>query len=127
MRTADVLKFLQELQQYGISGDRLFQKFHAATRDDRKLACALRGFLLGEERDAYLPYLLPRLRQTVAALILSGNVAALEALDAYAVFTEALTDEFLKTAIDDGEPETTVWLLKLKAERFGFRDKDFSL
>ena len=127
MRAADVLKILQELQQSDVTGDRLFQKFQSSVRDDRKLACALRGFLLGEDRDAYLRYLLARPRQTVSALILSGNIAALEALDAYAVYTESLTDEFLKTAIDCGRQEATVWLLKLKAARFGFRDKDFSL
>lgn len=127
MRTADVLKILRELQQSDINGDRLFQKFQASIRDDRKLACALRGFLLGEDRDAYLRYLLSRLRQTVSALILSGNVAALEALDAHGVYTEVLTDEFLKTAVDCGGQEAAVWLLKLKAARFGFRDKDFSL
>ena len=127
MRTEDAVKFLQELQKSGVVGDRLFQKFQTAARDDRKLACALRGFLLGEDRDVYLRYLLARLRQSVSVLILSGNTAALKALDAYAVFTEALTDEFLKTAIDCGGQETAVWLLMLKAARFGFRDKDFSL
>lgn len=127
MRAADVLKILQELQQSGVTGNRLFEKFQSSVRDDRKLACALRGFLLGEDRNAYLRYLLTRLRQTVSALILTGNVAALEALDAHAVFTEALTDEFLKTAVDCGGQEAAVWLLKLKAARFGFHDKDFSL
>ena len=127
MRTADVLKYLQELQQADVTGSLLFQKFQTSARDERKLACALRGFLLGEDRDAYLRYLLIRLRQTVSVLILSGNIPALEALDAHGVFTEALTDEFLKTAADCGGQEAAVWLLKLKAARFGFRDKDFSL
>ena len=112
MHTSEVVKILQELAQSGLCGEVLFQKFTSATRGERKLACALHGFLLSESRDAYLRYLLARVRPAAAALILSENAAGLAALDAHAPFTEALTDEFLKTAINRGSQESIVWLLR---------------
>lgn len=125
--TTEVQRIETELARSKITAEALMGKFQSATRADVKLACALYGYFGADKEDAYLRYLMSRIRPAVTELILSGRVSQLAELEGKGAFTAELTDSFLETAISAGAQEVTVWLLQLKERRFGFPDRDFSL
>lgn len=116
---------MQSLAQ--MSDSELMRKFQSASRADIKLACTLLCLRRGNMQEPVQKYFLSRLRPAVTELILADEVSLLAALDAYGVYTEKNTDAFLEDAVQNSAQECTVWLLQLKARRFGFRDRDFSL
>lgn len=119
MHQTEVHRIMRMLSDNGVSGEPLLQKFRSAARGDIKLACALLGCFT-EAQDAYLPYIRSRIRPAVTELVLAGMVTELEKLDALVPLTRTLTEEALETAITAQVPDSTIWLLKLKADRFGF-------
>ena len=66
------------------------------------------------------------MRNTVKALMEENRVPELEDFSGRVPFSTGLVDEFLKTAMELDRPEILVWLLKEK-QRWGFKDRDFSL
>lgn len=125
MDRSEVHRIMQDMEHS--SDDAVLIKFYSATRADVKLACALICLRRGSLQEPVRNYLLSRQRPALTELILADDVSALAAMDAYGVFTSANTDAFLKEAIHSGALECTVWLLQMKARRFGFRDRDFLL
>lgn len=128
---SEVVRLTKVLAHNDMSGEALLHKFQTASREDVRLAAALRGYFTpgcGDEaqRQQYLSYLCRRVRPAAWALMEENRVLDLEAFSQKADFSPALVDEFLDKAIELKRPEVLVWLLEEK-KRFGFRDRDFSL
>lgn len=115
----------------GTTGDALVQKFKTASREDVRLAAALRGYFLPDATDAekalYYPYLVRRIRPAVTVLMEENRVADMEILEKQNLFTPEMVDAFLQTAIEMRRSECIVWLLQRKDDRYGYRDHDFRL
>lgn len=114
-----------------LTGAALLEKFRKASREDVRLAAALRGYFTPgcgseAEREQYLAYLRRRVRPAAWALMEENRVLDLEAFEKAVGFSTELVDEFLQKAMELNRPEVLVWLLEQK-RRFGFRDRDFSL
>ena len=110
-----------------LQDEALLQKFRTNARGEVKLACALRGYALGEHREVYLPYLRSRMRPAVTELIRAGRVSELAVLEPEGFFPEERIDEYLSVAIASGVQESIVWLLRLKERRLGFPRQEYRL
>ena len=128
---SEVVRLQKVLWANGLTGAELLNKFKTASREEVRLAAALRGFYTPgcadeAQREEYLAFLKKRVRNTVKALMEENRVPELERFEKEVPFPQALVDEFLAEAMEMDRPEITVWLLQCKKERFGFRDRDFS-
>ena len=128
---SEVVRLQKVLGANGLTGAELLKKFKTASREEVRLAAALRGFYTPgcadeAQKEVYLAFLQKRVRNTVKALMEENRVPELEDFSLRVPFSPGLVDEFLKTAMELDRPEILVWLLKEK-QRFGFRDRDFSL
>lgn len=128
---SEVVRLQKVLSANGLTGEELLQKFKTASREEVRLAAALRGFYTpgcGDEaqKDIYLGYLQKRVKNTVNALMEENRVPELEDFLGRVRFSTGIVDEFLQTAMELNRPEILVWLLKEK-QHMGFRDRDFSL
>ena len=109
----------------------LFQKFKTSSQEPVRLRLALDGFFASDTpqpiREQYEIYLRRRVRPTLEALIAAEDMARLEALEAQGWLDAALTEDGLKFAAKEKKTEPFVWLLRKKAEKYGFSDREFLL
>lgn len=129
-----MLRIMQALAQNARSpeGDSLYARFSGSTRQDVRLAAALRGFFLPEgvsdhQREEFGTYLKKRLRPAITALIESDSIFELEKARELGWFTAPLVDEFLNVSVKMRKSEITVWFLGLKSRDYGFTDRDLTL
>lgn len=111
---------------------KLYEKFCITGQEPVKLAIALRCFFMEqgpeeEQRRAYGEYLRKRIRPTAEQLIEEEGIEQLSCLEQQGWISEALLESFIKRARERGKTASLVWLLHLKNEKYGYRDKDFSL
>ena len=115
-----------------LDGESLYRKFTETKQEPLRLAAALEGFFREpppEEarRLAYGAYLKRRVRPAAAALIGAEDVEKLARLEALGWLDRHLVDELIRNARERRKPASLVWLLRLKREKYGFQDRDFSL
>lgn len=129
---SEVVRLEKVLAHNGLTGEKLLEKFRTASREDVRLAAALRGVFTPQvsspqEKEAYLAYIRRRPFPAAAALMEENRILDLEKLDAMLPLSRDTVDSLLNMARTMGRPEALVWLLEKKQARFGFRDRDFSL
>lgn len=129
---SEVVRLEKVLAHNGLTGEKLLEKFRTASREDVRLAAALRGMFMPQvssprEKEAYLAYIRRRPFPAAAALMEENRILDLEKLDAMLPLSRDTVDSLLNMARTMGRPEALVWLLEKKQARFGFRDRDFSL
>ncbi|MDO4647684.1 MAG: hypothetical protein Q4B26_03460 [Eubacteriales bacterium] len=106
----------------------LEKKFEEAGRETVRLAAALLGYLEQEDPyPAYRSYLKKRIRPAAVALIEENRVSDLAKLQKEFGFSLVQLDLFLQTAVAMKRINVMSWLLKQKAELYGFPDRDFRL
>lgn len=109
----------------------LYKKFTGTRQEPVRLAVALRGFFLPrageEEKEAYGKYLKGRIRPAVEALIEEDQAEKLEILESLGWLDGTNIDVFIRIARQRQKNAVLVWLLHLKKEKYGFKDRDFSL
>ena len=109
----------------------LYKKFTQTRQEPVRLAVALRGFFLPqtgeEEKEAYGRYLKSRIRPAVEALIDEDQVEKLEIIESLGWLEGKNIDVFIRIARQGQKNAALVWLLHLKKEKYGFKDRDFSL
>lgn len=72
-------------------------------------------------------YLKLRIRPVMENLIEQEDTERIEKLEAYGWFGAAQTDAFIRIAAEKKCLSSLVWLLNLKKQKYGYKDKDFSL
>lgn len=109
--------------------DAVFQQFRSAAREQVRLPLAAQAYFSGEatpEQTRELEsYLKRRIRSLLELLICEDDLPKLEALADW--LNPGLVEDGLDVAIRLKKAECYVWLLKWKAEHYGFADRDFSL
>lgn len=106
------------------------RKFLESKQEALRLKIALERFFetdSEEWRERYGSYLKLRIRPAMKELIAAGAIEKIEQLSAYAGYGEKNLDEFIAAAQEQGKTEVIVYLMKMKKEKFGFLDRDFSL
>lgn len=108
-----------------------YRKFQTSKQEPLRLSIALDGFFRPEPspeaHEAYGQYLRRRLQPAVSLLIDADDAYRLAVLAEQGWFTARQTDDFIKLAREKKKTAAFVWLLRWKGDKYGFRDKDFSL
>ena len=135
----DVEIVAEALDRRGMAGEspeaeagKLYEKFCTTGQEPVKLAIAMRCFFMERgpdetQRREYGQYLEKRIRPAAEQLIEEEAVEQLACLEQQGWLQESLLDGFIKRARERGKTASLVWLLHLKNEKYGYRDKDFSL
>lgn len=135
----------------------VYRKFRETKQERLRLEAALKGFFLEEDeteaerrrktkqetgtereveatqetgterRSEYGRYLKNRIRPAVEKLIADNEIERLQVLEEKGFFGERELEGFLKTAREQNRSAVLLWLLRLKDEKYGYRDRDFSL
>ena len=97
------------------------------------------GLYMEEERDmryekfqttgqtAYGQYLKRRIRPAMEALIWEENVGKMELLESFGWFGAEELENFICTARRERKLESLVWLMRLKDQKYGYKEKKFDL
>lgn len=109
-----------------------YQRFVSCGQSARKLEYALRGYFdlsesSLEQRKAYENYLRLRSRPASELLVQQDDTEKLRQLYQLNQFTEQQVLNLVQLAGREGKLSSLAWLLRLKKEVYGYRDKDFSL
>lgn len=108
-----------------------YERFLETKQEPVRLAAAIEGFFeegsAGERRDAYAQYLKKRIRPAMTSLIQADDVEKMETFEQLGWLEGVPLDDFLNTAREKKKMSALVWLLRLKDEKYGYRDRDFTL
>ena len=109
----------------------VFQQFRSASREQVRLPLAAQAYFSGktspEQTRELESYLRRRVRSFVELLIREDELPKLEQLAGAGWLNPGLVEDGLDMAIRLKKSEAYVWLLKWKAEKCGFSDRDFTL
>lgn len=112
-------------------GKVLFQKFETSAQEPVRLNLALQGYFSENTEEAYREkyekYLKRRIRPALEALMKADRLVDLDKLVSAQWLDAGLLEDALQMAIRLKKSEIFVWLLGIKAEKYGFCDRDFSL
>ena len=114
------------------NGEALFQKFTASKQEPVRLQLALQGYFLTdgitkEQRATFEDYLRRRIRPAAETLIQTDELPKLQVLDAQGWLDASVIEDCMDSAICLKKTEAFIWLLGIKAEKYGFPDKNFDL
>lgn len=109
-----------------------YEKFLTTKQEALKLRIALEEFFSNDnleerERRAYETYLQKRIRPAIEVLIEKEEAEKILQLESLGWFRESELEHFLDMAGKKGRPVSWMTLLKIKKEKYGFHDRDFSL
>ena len=109
-----------------------YQKFISSKQEPVRLELALQGYFASDEiqeahRNALGDYLRRRIRPAAEALIQQNELAKLQILEAQGWMNLSVMEDCLEMTIRLKKTEAFIWLLGIKAEKYGFPDRVFDL
>lgn len=113
--------------------EELYRRFKETGQEQIRLETALKGFFAEKERKdgkyarEYESYLKRRIRPSVEALIEAESVERIEYLEKLGWFDGQKIDDFIRIARERRRQQALVCLLRIKNEKYGYEDKDFTL
>ena len=115
-----------------VDAEEVYRKFKETRQEAVRLDMALKGFFSEScpqksYQEEYGRYLKQRIRPAVEVLIRNDDVEKIEALEKQGWFGEQELDRFIRTASQQGKTLVLMWLMHLKNNKYGFKEKDFSL
>lgn len=114
-----------------ISEETFYRTFLETRQEPLRLTAALQGFFLPDtperHRKEYLQYIKRRIRPAVEQLLKENALDKIQELERLNCFHEKELDVFLRSAREQGNTPALMWFLQLKNEKYGYRDRDFSL
>lgn len=110
----------------------IYQKFRTSQQAALQLELALMGFFTNEgftpqQTKAFADYLKLRVRPALQSLIDQEDLAKIRQMEALGWLRPELVEEGLLYAIRQKKSQAFLCLLKIKAEAYGFRDRNFDL
>lgn len=109
----------------------LYETFRTTPQEPQRLTAALRGFFDNSvpfsHRKDYGAYLQKRIRPTIAALMSEEDIDKLETLERQGWLEDRHLDGLIQLARERSHTASLVWLLRLKAERGQYHDRDLTL
>lgn len=116
---------------YVEKGELLYRKFQSSAQEPVRLELALQGYFLDEiaetPKQTFESYLKRRIRPAAEALLKADDLPRLQRLADLGWLDASVVDSCLDAAIRLKKTEAFVWLLGLKAEQFGFPDRNLEL
>ena len=110
----------------------MYQKFLSSQQAAVRLELALCGYFTEEgftsaQKQAFADYLQMRIRPALQSLISQEDTDRILRMDALGWINGAMVEEGLLYATQQKKTQSFICLLKIKAEKFGFHDRNFDL
>lgn len=112
--------------------EKLYQKFQTTGQEPVKMATALWGYFELKEipqkwKQEFETYLKSHVRNAVEALIEENEPEKIQVFEEAGWFGETQLEVFIKIARERQKMQALVYLMKLKNEKYGYKDHDFEL
>ena len=112
--------------------EKLYQKFKTSGQEPVKMASALWGYFHLEGipqqwKQEFENYLKSHVRNAVEALIEENEPEKIQVFEEAGWFGETQLESFLKIARERKKMQALVYLMKLKNDKYGYKDHDFEL
>lgn len=110
----------------------MYQKFRSSQQAAVRLELALKGYFTedvftSQQKQAFADYLKLRIRPALQYLIGQEDTDRIQHMDALGWIRAELVEEGLLYAIKQKKSQAFLCLLKIKAEKHGFHDRNFDL
>ena len=117
-----------------IRAERNYQKFRTTKQETLRLQAALAGFfeeekagITAERKGEYAAYLKKRIRPALQALLKENRINEMEKLQKLGWFGAEILEELIVKAQEEGRLSAVIRLMRVKAEKYGYKDRDFEI
>ena len=111
-----------------------YQKFRTTKQETLRLQAALAGFfeeekagITAERKGEYAAYLKKRIRPALQALLKENRIDEMEKLQKLGWFGAEILEELIVKAPEEGRLSAVIRLMRVKAEKYGYKDRDFEI
>ena len=117
-----------------IRAEQNYQKFRTTKQETLRLQAALAGFfeeekagITAERKGEYAAYLKKRIRPALLALLKENRINEMEKLQKLGWFGAEILEELIVKAQEEGRLSAVIRLMRVKAEKYGYKDRDFEI
>ena len=117
-----------------IRAEQNYQKFRTTKQETLRLQAALAGFfeeekagITAERKGEYAAYLKKRIRPALQALLKENRINEMEKLQKLGWFGAEILEELIVKAQEEGRLSAVIRLMRVKAEKYGYKDRDFEI
>ena len=117
-----------------IRAEQNYQKFRTTKQETLRLQAALAGFfeeekagITAERKGEYAAYLKKRIRPALQALLKENRINEMEKLQKLGWFGAEILEELIVKAQEEGRLSEVIRLMRVKAEKYGYKDRDFEI
>lgn len=117
-----------------IRAEQNYQKFRTTKQETLRLQAALAGFfeeekagITAERKGEYAAYLKKRIRPALQALLKENRINEMEKLQKLGWFGAEILEELIVKAQEKGRFSAVIRLMRVKAEKYGYKDRDFEI
>ena len=117
-----------------IRAEQNYQKFRTTKQETLRLQAALAGFfeeekagITAELKGEYAAYLKKRIRPALQALLKENRIDEMEKLQKLGWFGAEILEELIVKAQEEGWFSAVIRLMRVKAEKYGYKDRDFEI
>ena len=117
-----------------IRAEQNYQKFRTTKQETLRLQAALAGFFeeekagnTAERKGEYAAYLKKRIRPALQALLKENRINEMEKLQKLGWFGAEILEELIVKAQEEGRLSAVIRLMRVKAEKYGYKDRDFEI
>lgn len=111
-----------------------YQKFRTTKQETLRLQAALAGFfeedeacVTAERKGEYAAYLKKRIRPALQALLKENRIDEIEQLNEMEWFGTEILEELIVKAQEEGRLSAVIRLMRVKAAKYGYRDRNFEI
>ena len=131
----EIGKVMGEIQEAAATrAEQNYQKFRTTKQETLRLQAALAGFfevekarITAERRGEYAVYLKKRIRPALQALLKENRIDEIEYLNEMGWFGAEILEELIVKAQEEGRLSAVIRLMRVKAEKYGYKDRDFEI
>ena len=117
-----------------IRAEQNYQKFRTTKQETLRLQAALAGFfeeekagITAERKGEYAAYLKKRIRPALQALLKENRIDEMEKLQKLGWFGAEILEELIVKAQEEGRLSAVIRLMRVQAEKYGYKDRDFEI
>ena len=126
---------MEEIQETAeIRAEQNYQKFRTTKQETLRLQAALAGFfeeekagITAERKGEYAAYLKKRIRPALQAFLKENRIDEMEKLQKLGWFGAEILEELIVKAQEEGRFSAVIRLMRVKAEKYGYKDRDFEI
>ncbi|MDD6660978.1 MAG: hypothetical protein PUE72_04495 [Lachnospiraceae bacterium] len=130
----EIGKAMEEIQETSETrAEQNDQKFRTTKQETLRLQAALTGFfeedeyVTAKQKEAYAAYLKKRIRPALQALLKENGIDEIKMLNEMGWFGAEILEELIVRAQEEGRLSAVIRLMRIKAAKYGYRDRDFEI